>query len=107
MNNNITVKDVAKAAGVSIATVSRVINQNYPVSDELKIRVNDAIRELNYYPNSVARSLRPRRHLPLVLWCRVFPTRSLQPLCSQLKMLSENIIIYCLLAVQMKIKKKS
>lgn len=58
MSDNITIKDVALAANVSIATVSRVINQNSSVNSELKKRVIDVIEELNYYPNSVARSLK-------------------------------------------------
>lgn len=56
--SNITIKDVAREAGVSIATVSRVLNQNYFVSPELEKKVMDAIEKLNYYPNSVARSLK-------------------------------------------------
>jgi len=55
---DVTIKDVAKKAGVSIATVSRVINNNYNVSPEIKEKVLRAIEELNYYPNSVARSLK-------------------------------------------------
>lgn len=54
----ITIKDIAKHAGVSIATVSRVINDNYNVSQDIKDRVDQAINELNYYPNFVARSLK-------------------------------------------------
>lgn len=53
-----TIKDIAKHAGVSIATVSRVINDNYTVSQDTKDRVYKAIKELNYYPNLVARSLK-------------------------------------------------
>ncbi|CUS99148.1 LacI family DNA-binding transcriptional regulator [Candidatus Kryptobacter tengchongensis] len=53
----VTIKDVAKKAKVSVATVSRVINQNYPVSEETKRRVLKAIQELNYSPNPTARSL--------------------------------------------------
>lgn len=56
--SNVTIKDVAKEANVSIATVSRVLNQNYFVSPELEKKVMDAIKKLNYYPNSVARSLK-------------------------------------------------
>jgi len=56
--SNVTIKDVAKHAGVSIATVSRVINNNYYVSPEIEKRVLKAIKELNYYPNSIARSLK-------------------------------------------------
>ena len=55
---NATIKDVAKEAQVSTATVSRVLNDNYFVSPELKQKVMDAIEKLNYYPNYVARSLK-------------------------------------------------
>ncbi|MCU9614889.1 LacI family transcriptional regulator [Caldibacillus lycopersici] len=58
MKKNVTIKDVALAANVSIATVSRVINQNSSVNPEIKQRVLDAISMLNYYPNSAARSLK-------------------------------------------------
>jgi len=57
----VTMKDVARRAGVSTATVSHVINETRFVSDELKARVYQAMRELNYYPNAIARSLRRRR----------------------------------------------
>lgn len=53
-----TIKDVARLAGVSTATVSRVINGNYYVSPEIESKVRAAIKELNYFPNSVARSLK-------------------------------------------------
>lgn len=49
--------DVARRAGVSIATVSRVINQVGPVRDETRHRVEQAARDLDYSPNSFARSL--------------------------------------------------
>src|SRR5690554_6417138 len=58
MERDITIKDVAKLANVSIATVSRVVNDNYKVSEELKDRVLSAIYELKYLPNSIARSLK-------------------------------------------------
>lgn len=53
-----TIKDVAKKANVSIATVSAVINNTKFVSDELKERVEGAIKELGYRPNKIARSLK-------------------------------------------------
>ncbi|WP_432664266.1 LacI family DNA-binding transcriptional regulator [Wukongibacter baidiensis] len=53
----IKIQDVAKKAGVSTATVSRVINGYEHVSDKLKNRVQDAIDELNYKPNQIAKSL--------------------------------------------------
>lgn len=53
-----TMKDISRIAGVSIATVSAVINKSAYVSPELMERVNKAIAELNYKPNAVARSLK-------------------------------------------------
>ena len=53
----ITIKDVAKAAGVSTQTVSRVINLRPDVSTETKERVQKVIEELGYSPNVIARSL--------------------------------------------------
>lgn len=54
---SVTIKDVAKQANVSISTVSRVINDSKPVSDDIKMRVVKVIEELGYKPNPVARSL--------------------------------------------------
>ncbi len=54
----VKIKDVAHAADVSIATVSYVINNSAPVSDETRARVLDAIRRLGYRPNSTARNLK-------------------------------------------------
>lgn len=55
---NATIKDVASAAGVSIGTVSKVINKSGYVSDKIRERVLLAISLLNYKPNAVARSLK-------------------------------------------------
>lgn len=53
----VSIKDVAKQAGVAISTVSKVLN-NYPnVSEETKKKVNQAVAELNFVPNSVAAAL--------------------------------------------------
>lgn len=52
-----TIRDVAKKAGVSVATVSRVLNQNGYVNAETEKKVMEAIQDLNYKPNAVARSL--------------------------------------------------
>jgi len=48
---------VAARAGVSMATVSRVLSGNYPVSGEVRSRVHDAVRELDYVVNAHARAL--------------------------------------------------
>ena len=52
-----TIKDVAKKANVSVATVSRVINQKGYVNEETRALVENAIKDLNYIPNELARSL--------------------------------------------------
>ncbi|HHV55754.1 MAG TPA: LacI family transcriptional regulator [Firmicutes bacterium] len=52
-----TIKDIAKRCGVSVATVSRVLNGHPTVSRDLRERVLQAARDLNYQPNAVARSL--------------------------------------------------
>jgi len=56
-----TIVDVAKKAGVSTATVSRVINQTAPVTSETKSQVQQAIIDLNYRPQSAARVLASQR----------------------------------------------
>ena len=55
------IKDVAEKAGVSITTVSHVINETRYVSDDLRERVLHAMNALNYRPNTLARSLRSGR----------------------------------------------
>ena len=53
-----TIVDVARAAGVSVATVSRVLNGKAQVRGELRARVMRAVEELRYVPNPTARNLR-------------------------------------------------
>ena len=55
---SVTIKDVAKAAGVSVATVSRVLNNSSAVSDETAAAVNEVINEMGYSPNFLGRNLR-------------------------------------------------
>ena len=57
----LTIVDVAKKANVSVATVSRVMNGNYPVKAETKQRVLEVIEELNYIPNMQARELTQKK----------------------------------------------
>lgn len=53
----VSIKDVAKHAGVAISTVSKVLN-NYPnISEETRLKVSRAVEELNFVPNSVAAAL--------------------------------------------------
>jgi DNA-binding LacI/PurR family transcriptional regulator len=57
----VTITDVAKRAGVSISTVSNVINKNKYVSDELVRRVNMAVQELSYSANPIAQKMKFKR----------------------------------------------
>jgi len=57
----VTIKDIARAANVSTATVSYVLNDTRAVSPELATRVRQAVAELGYAPNAIARSLRQAR----------------------------------------------
>lgn len=56
-----TMWDVAKLAGVTQATVSHVINGTAPISEKVRTRVINAIEELGYVPNAVARSLKQNK----------------------------------------------
>lgn len=56
-----TIKDVARVAGVSISTVSSVVNGNKPVSEALAQRVREVIAALEFQPNHMARSLHAKR----------------------------------------------
>ncbi len=53
-----TIKDVARAAGVSVTTVSHVFNETRPVAPETQRRVKAAIDQLGYYPSNLARALK-------------------------------------------------
>lgn len=58
----VTIKDVAKAAGTSISTVSKVINGHYSISEATAERVRAVMRELGYYPSASAPELCPGLH---------------------------------------------
>ena len=57
----VSIKEIAERAGTSVATVSRVINQNGRFSKETEERVRRVIEEFDYHPNNVARALRQDR----------------------------------------------
>lgn len=52
-----TLKDVAKEAGLTVGTVSRVLNNRGYISENAREKVDEAMKKLNYHPNEVARSL--------------------------------------------------
>jgi DNA-binding LacI/PurR family transcriptional regulator len=60
-----TIKKVAGLAGVSIGTVSHVLSGSVPVSDRLRRKVLAAIRDLDYHPNHIARSLKTNKSLTI------------------------------------------
>ncbi len=64
-NRKITIKDVAREAGVSTQTISRVINNHPDVSPDTRKRIREIIDRLGYHPSELARSLIHRRSLTL------------------------------------------
>lgn len=52
-----SIRDVAKKANVGAATVSRVLNNSGYVSEETRQKIEDAMKELNYTPNELARQV--------------------------------------------------
>jgi LacI family transcriptional regulator len=61
LDHEVTIKDVAMRAGVSVATVSRIIGGTYPVSQETREKVKAVMEEMHFLPNAMAQSLRNRR----------------------------------------------
>jgi LacI family transcriptional regulator len=60
-SSSVTIRDVARQASVSVATVSRYINQNAPVSPEVAERLDKVMTELRYVPHAAARHLASRK----------------------------------------------
>lgn len=61
LEDSLTLEEIARLAGVSRSTVSRVVNGDHRVSDDSRARVQDVIQRTNYHPNAAARSLASRR----------------------------------------------
>ena len=70
MKKNITIYDVAREAGVSLATVSRVINGANVVKPDTRDRVLEAIQRLDFKPNQIARGLATSKTTTIAI---VFP----------------------------------
>src|SRR5262245_22105103 len=60
-HSRVTIKDVARRSGVSVATVSKVINNRYGVAEKTHAKVQAVIDELGYETSLVAQSLRSHR----------------------------------------------
>lgn len=65
MNEKVTLKELARILNVSIATVSKALNDSYDISEETKERVKKKAKELNYVPNVIAQSLKLRKTFTL------------------------------------------
>ena len=63
----VSIKDVAKHAGVAISTVSKVLNHYPNVSEKTKKKVNDAIEELGFVPNTIAAALSSKQSTRIAL----------------------------------------
>ena len=71
-----SIKDVARAAGVSVSTVSRIINNNPLISDETREKVLKIMKEFNYVPNSMARGLSNQQAFTVALLVNIEDTKS-------------------------------
>ncbi|MCM3715749.1 LacI family transcriptional regulator [Alkalihalobacillus oceani] len=69
--NKVTIKDVAKHAGVGIGTVSRAINGSGEINAETKLKVFKSIQDLGYTPNRIARSMRTKQYKQIALFVNI------------------------------------
>lgn len=74
-------KDVARLAGVSTSTVSHVINKDRFVSEAITAKVEAAIKELNYAPSALARSLKLNQTHTIAWLITAVPILSIQNWC--------------------------
>jgi LacI family transcriptional regulator len=77
MSSKITIYDVARKADVSLATVSRVLNNPGRVKEKTRTRVLEVIKELGYRPNAIARGLASRRSTNIGLIVPTFSRASI------------------------------
>lgn len=95
----ITIVDVAKKANVSVATVSRVMNGNYPVKEETKKKVLEIIEELKYIPNMQARELTKQKSATIGVVVpsinNMFFPEVINGIESSLKLNSLSLVLVC------------
>ncbi|KAA2313914.1 LacI family transcriptional regulator [Puniceibacterium sp. HSS470] len=73
MSTDVTIKDIARLAGVSVSTVSRVVNRSGLVAPNKRLAVEHVLSQVNYIPNNAARALVKRRSMTIGL---IVPTLS-------------------------------
>ena len=90
-SDSVTIRDVAKHAAVSVATISRYINQTVPVSQDVAERIQQVMLDLNYKPHAAARHLATRRTQTIGLVLHNMHTDFFAPLLSGIEsVVSEN-----------------
>lgn len=104
---NTTIYDVAREAGVSMATVSRVVNGNPNVKPSTRKKVLEAIERLGYRPNAVARGLASKKTTTVGVIIPDIASIFLQSLRGVLKISRPciNTILSCVILTRTKIKK--
>ena len=94
--DKVTIHDVARAANVSAATVSRVLNNSdHPVKPELKEKILLASKQLGYIPNLQARNLKSKKVHPSGSSFRLLRTHFIRLLYGESKMRSSAGITIC------------
>lgn len=88
-----TIQDVARLSGVSAATVSRVLNNNYKVSAKARKAVLDAVKQLDYRPNIVGRNLSRSKNRTILVVSGVIDDSMLRGATSTAKELGYDIIL--------------
>ncbi len=98
MSTAVTIRDVAKHAGVGVGTVSRVLNQSESVRESTRLKVLTAIEELNYTPSSVARYLSGGKSMALGVTVPFFTNdsvvRRLQGVVSVLSYSDYDLVLF-------------
>ncbi|MEN9697375.1 MAG: hypothetical protein RLZ56_796 [Bacteroidota bacterium] len=93
----ITIKDIAKALGLSTSTVSRALRDSYEISPETKVKVLEYAKENNYRPNPIALSLKEKRSSSIgVLVCEIansFFSQAINGIESVAQEMGYNVII--------------
>ncbi|MCK4308449.1 MAG: LacI family DNA-binding transcriptional regulator, partial [Candidatus Atribacteria bacterium] len=96
----IKIKEVAKKAGVGVGTVSRVLNKGEHVSSATKERVIEVIKELDYQPHAIARSLSSKKTNTITVYLLQdftgFRTNVVRGIQSELRKFNFDIILNCL-----------
>lgn len=89
----VNIKDVAKASGVSVSTVSRIINNSPLISEETRNRVLKVMKEMNYVPNIMARGLSNQQTFTVALLVNIDDKKSfINPFFSEMMYGIETVV---------------